>query len=174
MWKKFFIAVGVLIAVVVVVGLLMPTEYELERSILINAGTEKIHPLVGDLKRWEEWTPWKEADPTVAVTFGDKTTGVGASQTWTEENGDGELVFTASDPQTGIEFDMAFNQGSMKSKCAIRYAKEGTGTRVTWEMAGDAEVPIIGALFAALIDDMVGPMFESGLEKLKAQAEKEP
>ena len=52
------------------------------------------------------------------------------------------------------------------------YHPEGSATRVTWEMSGDAGMNVIGRYFGVLMDNMVGPMFESGLEKLKSAAEK--
>ena len=125
-------------AVFVVGGMLLDKSYELERSIVINAQPAEIHTLTGDLARWDEWAPWKKHDPSVNVTLGDKTTGVGASQTWTSDQGDGDLVFTLWDPTSGVEFDMGFGAGDNKirSRGVISYEPVEGGTRVTWAMSG--------------------------------------
>jgi hypothetical protein len=168
--KKFFLVLLVLLVVAAAVGFLLPHDYRVEESVVINAKPSRVHDLVGDLKRWDEWTPWKEMDPTVQVTFGTATKGVGASQTWTGKDGAGSLTFTASDEDKGIEYEMKFDE--MPAKGAIRYERMGDGTKVTWSMSGDMEMPVVGGYFALLMPRMVGGSFEKGLSKLKSEVEK--
>jgi hypothetical protein len=106
------------------------------------------------------------------VNHGEKTTGVGASQSWSGRDGKGSLVFTASDPAKGIEYDLLFEEGAWKSKASLTYSRlNSTQSVVTWKMWGSADIPIIGGYFALLMDRMVGPMFAAGLEKLKRVVE---
>lgn len=168
--KKFFVVLLVLLIIAAVVGFLLPHDYRVEESVVINAKPSKIHELVGDLRRWDDWTPWKEMDPTVKVEFGAETKGVGASQTWTGKDGTGFLKFTASDEDKGIEYEMKLDE--MPANGAIRYERVGDGTKVTWSMSGDMDMPVIGGYFALLAPRLIGGSFEKGLEKLKAQAEK--
>ncbi len=168
--KKFLVVVLLLLLAAAVVGFFLPRDYTVEKSITINAKPSRIHELVGDLKRWDEWTPWKEMDPTVVVTLGKETKGFGASQTWTSKDGVGFLQFTASDEDKGIGYDMKLDD--WQSKGAIRYERIGDGTNVTWSMTGDVDMPVIGGYFALLMPRMVGPAFEKGLAKLKTEAEK--
>jgi len=166
--KILFGFVG-LILVASIVVLMMPKDYEVERSIVIDAPVESIHSYVGDLKKWDDWTPWKSEDSTVKVTFGDKTTGVGASQSWTGKDGDGNLAFTMCDPATGIAYDMTFimdGDDTMNSKCAISYSKSGDSTKLIWTMKGEMK-GMAGGLFAYLMPSMGGDLFDRGLKKLK-------
>ena len=126
MMKKILIGLVVIIVILVVVGFLLPTEYEVNRYIVIDAKPSKIHDLVGDLKRWEDWMTWKDEDPSIEITFGKKTTGVGARQTWTGKEGVGEIVFTSSDSKRGVEYDMSFQQGGTRARvrsCTRRWAR---------------------------------------------------
>ncbi len=52
-------------AVVVIVGgaYLLPGQVRVERATLVKATPEAIYPLVGDLKRFNEWSPWANLDP---------------------------------------------------------------------------------------------------------------
>ena len=174
MLRKILFTLGILILVFVVVGALLPRDYDVSRSIVVKADPARIHALVGDLKRWDEWTPWKENDPTVVTTFGAATTGAGASQSWTSESGPGRLTFTKSDPASGIAYDMVFIDGErdMPAKGVIAYAPADGGTRIEWRMEGVMDMPVIGGYFAALSDSMIGDMFQKGLDKLKVVAEK--
>ena len=170
--KNFLLSVLLILIIIVVAGLFLPASYTVERSITVNEGPEKVHEYVGDLTKWDEWAPWKEEDPTIVVTRGDKTRGVGASQSWVGESGDGALTITKDSPEEGIEYDIVFEGGQYVCQGAIVY--EGLpdgGTEVTWIMSGDMETPVIGGYFAILMDSMVGDMFDRGLKSLKSKVE---
>jgi len=157
---------------VVVVGLFLPTSYMVERSIVIDAPPSQIHKYVGDLNNWDAWEPWKEEDPTLVVTHGEKTKGVGASQSWVGESGDGALTFTKDSPIEGIQYDLVFDGGTYVCQSAMIYDPLGDGeTKVTWTMIGDMGTPVIGGYFAMMMDSMVGEMFEKGLSNLKNSVE---
>jgi carbon monoxide dehydrogenase subunit G len=168
--------VGWMIAALAVLAVLVPAflpdTYHVERSELVDASPATIHRLVGDLRQWDRWAPWKEEDPTIETRV-TVPAGVGAHQAWTGDSGDGELTLTDWDPDTGIAYDMAFDHGAHVSTGAIRYAREGGGTRVTWSMDGKAG-GWFGRYFVAMMDRMVGPMFERGLGRLSAAAETLP
>lgn len=172
--KRLAIVFVVLIAVFVVVGLLLPAEYEVERSVLIEADNEAIHTLVGDLRQWPEWTPWLDMDPTIETTFGEITTGVGAHQSWSGKSGGGKLTFTECDLETGIVYDMTFDEDSYESVGRIEYASAAGGVEVRWTMTGEIGMNPVSRYFGALMDMMVGPMFDKGLKNLKSVAESIP
>jgi len=171
MMKKILIGLVAIIVILVVVGFLLPTEYEVSRYIVIDAKPSKIHDLVGDLRRWEDWMTWKDEDPSLEITFGKKTTGVGARQTWTGKEGVGEIVFTSSDSKRGVEYDMSFEQGRYTSAGSILYEEMGKSTRVTWTMKGDWPVPVVGGYMVLLFTPMIGESFEESLGNLKSRIE---
>ena len=128
--------------------------------------------MVGDLNEWNTWEPWKEADPSLVVTRGEKTKGVGASQSWVGDSGDGALTFTKDSPTEGIEYDLVFDGGTYVCQSAMIYDPlEDGDTEVTWRMMGDMGTPVIGGYFALMMDSMVGEMFDKGLSNLKTTVE---
>lgn len=175
--KKWLIRIAAVIAVVVaafaVIGLLLPTTYQVVSTTTIEAPRDTVHALIADLEQWERWEPWREGNASVVITLGDQTTGVGANQSWTEDSGDGRLVFTQSDPAQGIAYDMWFGDFPKATATLHHEPIDGAdGTiRVTWTMDGDTGVPVIGGYIAKLMPGMIEPMFDRGLEKLKAAAE---
>jgi len=167
--KWIAIVVVVLIVLFVVVGLLLPSEVSVERTIVVNTEAERVHRLVGDLNAWDDWTPFKEMDDTIAVTYGEKTSGVGAFQSWTDKTGGGELTFTEWNPDTGIAYHISF-AGSEPMTSAMRYEAAADGTKVTWDLNGD--IPgVMGGYLALVIPTGVGQMYDMGLQKLKTRAE---
>lgn len=171
-----YIVLG-LIAVLVVAGLLIPSRYSIARTKTIAAPPAAVHEFVGHLEKWPEWMPWEQQDPSVVTTLGDKTTGVGASQSWTSSKaGDGEVEFTECDENTGIAYDMAFimKDKRVPAKASIRYAPTGNGTEVTWSMEGDLASmmpPVARGLMKPIMSGMIGKNFDKGLESLKEKVE---
>ena len=171
----------VLLVIAVAVGGLSSTEYSIERSITIQAPPEAVHAYVGDLTRWPSWAPWDEQHDDIQTTYGDKTTGVGAHQSWTSAEGSGELTFTRCDVQTGIAYDMAFimdEDTRVPAHSAMTYKPAaGGGTEVVWSMSGDwkgATPPIVDGWMQILSPLFLGGMFDDGLTKLKTVVEGQP
>jgi hypothetical protein len=163
----------ILVVTVAVIGLFLPARYSVERSVVIDAEPGEIHGYVGNLRRWDEWAPWKEEDPSIVATLGEKTSGQGASQSWVGESGTGALTITASSPDTGIEYDLLFDGGTYECKSSMKYDRMPDGdTKVTWAMSGDMGKSLTSGYFALLMDTMVGNMFEKGLSNLKNVVEK--
>ncbi len=165
--KKFAIFIAALIGIIIVVGLFLPTQYAVTRTQVIQGAPASIHVHVNDLTKWDAWAPWKDEDPSLVVTHGEKTSGVGANQSWAGKDGNGSLTFTQSSPEKGIDYDLSFNDGLYKCSAFIHYRDLGGNTQVTWTMTGDMAVPVIGGYLAMTMDSMAGPMFQRGLTKLK-------
>ena len=161
------ITVVVLFGIFAAISAALPKEYYVERTIVINADNKIVHDHIGDLKKWDAWTPWKTVDPNMVVVLGEKTVGVGASQTWEDQTGGGSLEFIATDPETGIAYDLYFADFPKVDAAMELYALPDGSTKVVWWMSGVVPTPIIGGMLAAVMDASVGPLFELGLENLK-------
>ncbi len=168
--KRIGLGIGLATLLVVIVGFMLPASYTVQRTVTVNADPARIHALVGDLQRWPEWSPWAKADPSVSSTYGEATTGVGAHQSWTSDNGGGELTFTACDPRTGISYDMILDRGKYTVTATMAYQPGPDGTTVVWSMTGHNGNNPFSRYFGLMMDPMVGPMFEDGLNRLKLAA----
>lgn len=172
--RKFLSFIILLLLILGIVGYLLPTEYSINKNTTISASSAHIHEYVGDLDKWDAWTPWKGEDPSIEITNSEKTTGIGASQSWTDKNGGGSLRFTSWSPENGIEYDMYFGGGKYTSKSAIQYdSSSETRTRVHWKLDGEMGMPIIGGYFALFMKYEIGKMFDDGLKQLKTIVEKD-
>ncbi len=172
--KKFFTFILLLILILGIVGYFLPTQYTINKSITISSSPAHIHEYVGDLKKWDIWTPWKAEDPNMEITIRDRTTGIGASQSWKDKHGGGSLVFTSWSPENGIEYDLFFKAGKYKCNSAIKYnSTSRSKTKVRWTMQGDMKMPIIGGYFAIFMKYSIGSMFQQGLNQLKTIVEQD-
>lgn len=170
--KIALIALGLVFCVVFVIGLFLPTHFARSRTITIQAEPARIHALVADLERWPEWTPW-DKDPSLTVTLGPITSGAGATRTWTGGERVEELKIQTSDPATGITYEMTYRRGSEAHVMtgALAWQRNGAATDVTWSIAGDMRVPVLGGYVVLAGAGALDAQFDRGLAKLGQLAE---
>ncbi len=170
MLRKFAITLGGFFAVIVVLGLALSSDYNVKRSIEVNASPAEIHEIVGDLNQWSKWTPWQKNNPDTKIEVSEISTGVGASQKWIGGKS-GQLDITRSDIDYGVDYNLSFTGEGTLTKSSITYTSSGNVTVVSWNMIGEMPVPVVGAYIALIMDEMSGPTLETGLQNLKSVIE---
>jgi hypothetical protein len=167
---KLGVGFVVLVGIVALGGAaMMPSEFSYARSTTIKADRDDVHEWVGDLRKWDDWGPWKEEYPDMKYTYSEKTTEAGSWQSWTGGGGEGKIEFTKVSDKEGVEYKMWFD-GDEAGVGGIRYDDMEDGVKATWWWKGDASWPVerwIHKLMSGMIDDM----FDKGLTKLKSKAE---
>lgn len=174
MLKKILIGVVVLVAAVLVAAALQPDEFRIERSMTIAAPAESIFPLVNNLKKFNEWSPWAKLDPNATAAFDGPEEGVGAKLTWNGnyEVGQGSMTSIESLPNELVRYRMDFIKPMESTSTAEFVLKaETAATTVTWALYGSRTYlcKLTGMIFRA--DKMVGDQFEKGLNNLKTLVE---
>jgi hypothetical protein len=86
----------------------------------------------------------------------------------------GRLTITSASPATGIEYDLAFEEGRYSSDGAIRFRRQGGATTVVWSDRGDLGGGPVSGYVGLLMDGRVGAMFADGLQNSKARVESTP
>ncbi|MEZ4448200.1 MAG: SRPBCC family protein [Nannocystaceae bacterium] len=172
--KRILIGLVALVALLLVVGLFLPSKWRVERTIAIGATPEAIAPLLATPRRWADWAAWNnQMDPTLVTTYGGPETGVGASMTWKGESmGHGTMTITSVAP-TVITYDLVLEENQTPAHGTFSLSVEGDKTMVTWLDEGDMGMFIPGRYFRPLLEKMLGEHFELGLKKLQPLAESE-
>lgn len=152
-----------------------PSQFRVERSIVIDAPASAVFPHVNALYRWESWSPWAKLDPNAANGYDGPEEGVGASVRWkgNMEVGEGKMTITESVRDETVALSLEFLK-PMESTSTARFTftPEGEGrTHVTWVMEGHNNFisKVIGLVMNC--EKMVGEQFEQGLANLKATVE---
>ncbi len=172
MIKKSLIAIVGLIILVTISSLFIPSKYNVERSILINAPAEKIFALLNDLKKHPAWSPWLASDSTMKFSYGKKSIGVGAVYTWkSSSSGSGKMTITVSKKNQLIKTDLQF-KGSSDAKGYWTLKKVGDKIKLTQGFDGKTGLNPLAKFFSLTMDSMIGPYFEKGLKNIKKIAEK--
>lgn len=164
---------AVLVVAFVVVGMILPREVTVARSIEIDAPASDVFPHVNSLKAAAAWSPWLGLDPEVKLTYSGPDAGAGAKLEWTSDMrnvGSGVQVITASVPDSQVVTDLDF--GDMGTAvAAFNLVEEGGKTRITWDLVSDMGVGPIGRWMGLMMDDWVGADYETGLTNLKTLVE---
>lgn len=179
MLKNILIVLVLLVLALVVVGFVAPNTIRVERSVVVAAEPAAVHAHLADLKTWPEWSAWtQERDPSATWEFTGAESGVGAVWSWKGADdglGVGRLEITRSDPQTGIAYDLVFDEGGMQAPGEVVLAGADGQTQVTWVYEGELFPKPMGGLLKLLmggtISDMIGADFEIGLQGLKQRSE---
>lgn len=173
------IVLGLIAVIALIVGyaaLTQPNDFKVERSLLINAPAAVIYPLVNDLHKANEWSPWAELDPGMKQTYEGPASGVGASHAWegNDKVGMGKQTIKEVKPNELVRVQLDFIKPIQGTNMVdFTLAPEGSGTKVSWKMYGP--MPLVSKVMSLFfnMDKMIGPDFEKGLGKLKALAEAE-
>ncbi len=103
-YSKVAGASAALAGVGVAVGYLLPKETSVECSIRIKASPVTVFGLLNDLEKQQLWSIWKQNDPTMEVTYGDKRQGEGARYTWKgRHSGSGAITITRSEYEKRVD-----------------------------------------------------------------------
>lgn len=169
---KLLKRVLLLIVVVIVIGVIyvamQPSHYNIKRNHVIKAPITNVFNTVNNLKTWEKWGPWHDEDSTIVITYGEKTVGVGASDSWTSKDGPGSMKIIAVEQNKSIHQKMQFGDFE-PTDIHWTFKEVDGGTEVSWRME-EKNAPFVFKIFAAMSggwDAMFGPMEEQGLKNLE-------
>jgi uncharacterized protein YndB with AHSA1/START domain len=163
-----------LIALLLLVAAIRPSDFRIARSLLVAAPPEKIFPWLNSPKKFHEWSPYREKDLSAKNEFSGPEAGPGAIFHWSGNGnvGEGYMRFLEQDPNRSVKVDLEFLKpfaGHNLVEFSLESQREGT--IVTWAMTGKFSfMPRLVSLFINM-DKMIGDDFAKGLEKLKSQVE---
>lgn len=175
MLKKILVVLALVVVGFVVVVLLQPAEFKVERSAVIDAPAPVVFEQLNDLHKWNDWSPWSKLDPNSKVTFDGPVAGVGAGFAWAGNNevGEGHMTITESTPNELIRMKLEFVKPfEATSTTEFTLEPQGEGTKVTWSMSGRNNFMGKAVSLFMDCDKMVGDQFEQGFDNLKSVAKK--
>jgi hypothetical protein len=175
MWRKIALGLVAVVAALIVVISLQPSEFTIARSTEIAAPAGVIIAHIQNLRAMDAWSPWAKMDLKMKITYQGPESGVGASSSWEgPEMGKGRNTVVAVKPEQEVEMKLEMLT-PMQATNRVVFSLEPAGgaTRVTWRMDGTSN--FVGKAFGLFLsmDEMVGVPFENGLAALKTVAEAE-
>ncbi len=172
--KGLLIAVTVLVAGVLGVGLLLPDTAHVERAIVIQARPATVYTALNGFRQFNKWSPWASLDPGTHYVFEGPATGVGAKFRWRSDDpgvGSGSQEILEAVPYERIAVKLVFEGSDSDNLATYTLAAEGEGTRLVWSYDTVFHGNILGRYFGLMLDGMIGPDYERGLARLKTLVE---
>lgn len=169
--KKVLIVIVAIIAVILLVGLIAPGEYSVEREIVINCPEHEVFEYVRSLKQQNEWSVWGELDPNAVYTYTGLDGTVGFISAWqgNKDVGKGEQEIVNIVEGERIDIALRFFE-PFKSEADVYFTTESVAenqTRLKWGMHGKTPFPMNILLLFMNIENSVGKDYEQGLANLK-------
>lgn len=173
--KTVVIVIVAIIGIIVIAGMLSPREVELERTISINASAESIFEEIKGIKALNSWSPWQGIDPKgTKYTYEGPEIGVGSKMSWESEHpdvGTGSQEIIESIENKKIRTEFYFGGFDAPNYADIIIKTDGGRSKVTWTFEGDMGSNPVWKLMGLMMDSMLGPSYEEGLQNLKAKVE---
>ena len=171
--------IAVCVAVLVVLSRSLPTKVEVERSVNLAIGAHAVFPLVNNLKNWEKWSPWMEADPEMEITYKGPEEGAGAVSEWSSKTTTSRTqVIVTSVPDRQVELAIDFGgQGMAVTMFTFEEAQTDTGTgncKVTWKLESEMGQRPFGRFLVPAMSAEIDRAYARGLANLKRLAEGQP
>ena len=172
--KMLVLLIAALVVAVAGGAYLIPEVTVVQRQVVIQAPPATVFALVGNLKRFKEWSPWAELDPAMTISFEGPDSGLGQKMLWDSADpnvGKGSLTVVefVENSKVVSELDL----GDMgKAPASLLLVPVDGGTGVTWGVKITA-TGVIDRWMSLMFDRWIGADYEKGLAKLKAVAEKE-
>ena len=76
-----YIFIG-LIATLLIVAVVMPKSYSIEKNIVIKIPSAEVMNRISDLNYYSQWNPWQQSDPTVKNTITGTAGSAGHKYAW--------------------------------------------------------------------------------------------
>jgi hypothetical protein len=172
--RRILLALVVLAVALAALIASRPAAFRLERSTVVAAPPAAVFAQLNDFRRWQAWSPWEHADPSMERTYGGAPSGVGATYAWkgNDDVGAGRMTIVESRPNERVGIRLEFLEPMrVTNDVVFRLEPAPDGVRVTWTMSG--EHGFFGKAFTLVadMDALVGAQFEHGLAALKSAAE---
>jgi hypothetical protein len=171
--KVIIISFSIVFFSVLIFGIMASSDWEVERSIVINAKPEKIYPFIVNFESgWSQWNTFNFDDQNLIFSYSGPAEGVGATRTWhSEKVGEGYQTITHADPEHGIAFELMIKKTKFKLNGTITFEPMTEGTKVTIRDYGNVGSNPFTKYKAFTMDRWLGADFERSLAMLKEKVE---
>ncbi|MEP6806184.1 MAG: SRPBCC family protein, partial [Flavobacterium sp.] len=140
--------------------------FAVERSKVINSPRATVYNYINDFRNYEDFESWAIEDPTIKMTFPNKTTGNGASFYWDGTEGKGNAITLKAIEGESIQQKMKYDGTEANVNWTLKDTLAGK-TKVTWKSSGT--MSFLFKVYAALnggSDKVIGTIYEKSLANI--------
>lgn len=165
--RKLFFIVLAFIAVVLLLAILLPSDYSVVRSVEINKSQDAVYLRVADLSRWKEWDPWFRPDDTDMNVI----QGIAGKKGQIRNRGEAKVSIIEAYENELVLFDrQLINPVKLHSQDSLSFEKTDIGTLVTWTSIAELDYPL-GRIYGLFNKNARAGRMEASLAALKEISE---
>mgnify|MGYP001289273255 CR=1 FL=1 len=174
--KKLVIALGALIALVLVVALFVKKDYTVQREVVINKPSQAVFDYIKYLKNQDQYSKWNKLDPGMKKTYQGTDGTVGFVAHWESDNeqvGWGEQEIKKIEEGKRVDMELRFIK-PFESTSAAYMTTDALGdqqTKVAWGFKGRMNYPMNIMLLFFDMEEAIGGDLQTGLTNLKTLLE---
>lgn len=167
----------VIVGIILILGFISPTEYHVEKSLVINRPSKVVFESVKLLKSHAQWSPWTRIDPNIKYEYAgvDGTVGFTAHWKGIQEVGEGEQKIKSIIEGKRIDYEIHSKNpiASINHSYIITKEMYDNQTQVILGMSVRTSFPSNILSYMLNMPKKTGYNFDEGLRILKAILEKE-
>jgi effector-binding domain-containing protein len=140
--------------------------FSVERSKVINSPKATVYNYVNDFRNYEDFESWSVSDPSIKMTFPNKTSGNGASYYWVRDEEKGNAITLNAKDGESIHQKMKYNGTEADVNWIFKDTLAGK-TKVTWKATGT--MSFMFKIYTALnggSNKVIGTIYEKSLANI--------
>ncbi|WP_191603077.1 SRPBCC family protein [Marinomonas algicola] len=157
---------AVVILLLVVIGMLLPSRYHIERSIFINVPVDRASLYLGDLSAWHQWMYLPNEGEFLENDSASVVEGEPSLVIKNLDSKDGLLEIVSFGDNT-VSFYVIPKADMLPVSNQLDWRAEGRGVRVSWQVDGELNAGFISPYIAFFANDIAGSNMENSLQSLK-------
>ena len=172
--KRILIGVAILVAVPLIVGLFVKTDFAVEREVIVNKPKKDVFNYVRYLKNHNNFSKWAKMDPQMKKDYRGTDGTVGFVSAWESDNqdvgkGEQEIKKITEGERIDVEIRLQAPFQSIDPAYITTESVADNQTRVRSGYLGKMHYPT--NLLCPFIADKIGKDMEAGLTNLKTVLE---
>lgn len=176
MIRKLFSILLALVVALIVIGFLLPTTVEVERSRVVDHRQDIVFEVLADMRHFSQWAPWLSRRSDMDWRLEGPPQGVGATLVWheTPETEASRLWIVAVDPGSQ-RIDMQLELGGAEADSWFKVIDAPGGREVYWGMRMRfGALDLVGRYVGLMLPGLVGRDYRNGLERLDEYLSRSP
>jgi len=141
-------------------------DFSVERSKVINSPRATVYNYLNDFRNYEDFESWSVEDPTIKITYANKTSGNGATFYWDGADGKGNSIILKTKDGESIDQKIQFDGTEADVNWTLKDTLNGK-TKVTWK--GKGTMSFLFKIYTALhggSDRVIGTIYEKSLANI--------
>ncbi|KAA1150410.1 MULTISPECIES: SRPBCC family protein [Pseudoalteromonas] len=155
---------------IIIIGLMLPQNYSVNKTIEVNASIRTIKSLTTDFDEWHKWSPWQQVDPSIKFAVSEPSAGIGAHQSWISKWGHGEMTITALNDRKMV-FNTLLNNEHIVQGTLTFTTNSNNSVNVECHIEGQATTILVSGYMAIFSEYVLNNTIALGLNNLKTVAQ---